>query len=108
MISPAPTPFNKTTVLTLVPRYVIVNQLETPIVIMQKSSDKREPNRQILLRDQIHSYNFQEKKARFIMIREVSKNESDMINRGKGIFNDLVNDESAWSSPFSIDELDDF
>ena len=42
------------------------------------------------------------------MIREVSKNESDMINRGKGMFSDLVNDESVWSSPFSIDELDDF
>ena len=42
------------------------------------------------------------------MIREVSKNESDMINRGKGMFSDLVNDENVWSSPFSIDELDDF
>ena len=39
MISPAPSPFIKTTVLTLVPRYVIVNQLNSPIVVMQKSQD---------------------------------------------------------------------
>jgi len=38
----------------------------------------------------------------------MSTNESELVNRGKGLFNDLVNDETAWSSPFSIDELDDF
>lgn len=31
-----------------------------------------------------------------------------MVNRGKELLGDLVNDEGAWSSPFSIDELDDF
>jgi hypothetical protein len=38
IISQAPTPFNKTTTLTLVPRYVILNQLEIPIVIKQKNT----------------------------------------------------------------------
>lgn len=33
IISQAPTPFNKTTLLTLVPRYIVINQLEAPIVL---------------------------------------------------------------------------
>lgn len=108
MISPAPTPFNKTTVLTLVPRYVIVNQLGSPIVLMQRSTDKRQINKQILVRDNIHSYNFQEKKERFLMVREITKNEEDIVMRGKNLFSDYALDDKFWSSPFSLDELDDF
>ncbi len=59
IISQAPTPFNKTTTLTLVPRYVILNQLEIPIVIKQKNtSSSNQANKQILMRDQQIAYNF--------------------------------------------------
>lgn len=35
-IESAPTPFNKTIIIKILPRYVIVNQLQKPIIIKQK------------------------------------------------------------------------
>ena len=42
------------------------------------------------------------------MLRQLSKDEEQQVQRTKSVFSDLANDESFWSSPFSIDELDDF
>ena len=42
------------------------------------------------------------------MIRQLSKEEGIQVSKGKTIYPDLANDEAFWSSPFSIDELDDF
>jgi hypothetical protein len=42
------------------------------------------------------------------MIRQLSREEVTSVQKGKGIFSDIANDETFWSSPFSIDELDDF
>jgi len=32
-------PFNKTTIMTLVPRYVLINKLDTPVIIRQRMGD---------------------------------------------------------------------
>jgi hypothetical protein len=42
------------------------------------------------------------------MLRQLSKDEEFQVQRNKSLFSDLANDENFWSSPFSIDELDDF
>lgn len=60
------------------------------------------------MRDQQFAYDFQHRKDRFIMIREATQDEEVAISNGKPLFNDIANDETFWSSPFSIDELDDF
>jgi hypothetical protein len=75
---------------------------------MQRSTDKRQVNKQILVRDTIHVYNFQEKKERFLMMREITKSEEDIVMRGKNLFSDFALDDKFWSTPFSLDELDDF
>lgn len=49
------------------------------------------------------TYFFESKKERFVMIREPS---NDELSSSK-IQDNLANDEN-WSSPFSIDDVEDF
>ena len=42
------------------------------------------------------------------MIREITKNEDEMVLRGKNLFPDYALEDKFWSSPFSLDELEDF
>lgn len=49
------------------------------------------------------TYFFESKKERFIMIREPSNEELSTSTLQEELANDL-----AWSSPFSIDDVEDF
>lgn len=104
MIEQGPTPFNKTTIVTVVPRYIIVNQLEGSLVVKQRCHGSK----QLLLKEQAQSYNFQTRGERMIMIRQVHKEEDARLALGGKLFEDLGSDDHFWSSPFSIDDIDDF
>ena len=42
------------------------------------------------------------------MVREPIDDELNSIKRGKGVFSDMASDESKWSCPFSIEDIEDF
>jgi len=72
--------------------------MNIPLVIKQKNKSN-----QILFKSASMTYFFESKKYRFIMIREPSNDEANYSK----IQEDLANDEN-WSSPFSIDDVEDF
>jgi|LauGreDrversion4_2_1035121.scaffolds.fasta_scaffold104595_2 hypothetical protein len=72
--------------------------MNIPLVIKQKNKSN-----QILFKSASMTYFFESKKDRFIMIREPSNDEANYSK----IQEDLANDEN-WSSPFSIDDVEDF
>jgi len=50
-------------------------------------------------------YFFENKKERFIMIREPNVDET----QGQRLDSEIANDEASyWSTPFSIDDVEDF
>jgi len=64
---------------------------------------------QVLVSNQPLSYAFEVKKDRQIMLREPSHDENIGLSMGQNLYPDLANDESKfWSSPFSIDDVEDF
>lgn len=72
--------------------------MNIPLMIKQKNKSN-----QILFKSASMTYFFESKKDRFIMIREPSNDEANYSK----IQEDLANDEN-WSSPFSIDDVEDF
>jgi len=64
---------------------------------------------QIVIDNQTMSYAFEVKRDRQIMLREPTHDEIIGLSLGQGVYPDLANDESKfWSSPFSIDDVEDF
>ncbi len=57
----------------------------------------------MLFKGQIMTYFFESKKDRFIMIREPTSDELYTSNMQEDLSNEV-----NWSSPFSIDDFDDF
>jgi hypothetical protein len=103
-ISTASAPFNKTLIVTILPRYVIVNKVGRPLVLKQRGQKS-----QIVIDNQTMSYAFEVKRDRQIMLREPTHDENIGLTLGQEVYPDLANDEAKfWSSPFSIDDVEDF
>jgi|LauGreDrversion4_2_1035121.scaffolds.fasta_scaffold37192_5 hypothetical protein len=52
---------------------------------------------------------FESNKDRLLMIREPNHDELIGLSNGNDIYQDLANDEKLyWSTPFSIDDVEDF
>ena len=89
VIVSASSPFNKTVVIEVVPRFVVINQLQTPLVIKQKNSKN-----QVLIQGEQVVYNFDTKSTRLLMIRQSSKDELMGISQGKKLYQDLGSDDA--------------
>eukprot|EP00347_Sterkiella_histriomuscorum_P017164 403350423 len=104
VIQTAPSPFNKTTLISVVPRFLIINQLGHPVVIKQRGCSS-----QVLMINQQMPYNFEKNLNRQIMIRQPPNMELKQFSIQKRLFQDQADDElQFWSQPFSIDDVEDF
>jgi hypothetical protein len=123
-ISLAPAPFNKTIILTIVPRYLIVNKLKKSIAIRQTFNSKslkesvdenvfvskfKNDSENELLTQEIHFQRQKEKMVNNIKIEAENKislriveNVEDRMEWNGGY------ETSEWTLPFSVDQLDDF
>mmetsp|Transcript_23040 Transcript_23040/g.22424 ORF Transcript_23040/g.22424 Transcript_23040/m.22424 type:complete len:128 (-) Transcript_23040:2585-2968(-) len=93
-------PFNKSVLVKVVPRYLIINQLGTPLVIKQKGKKS-----QVLIQKQ-EAFNFEQKTNKLIQVRSMMKEEQQVVEKGKALF--PSEEETYWSPPFSIEDIDDF
>lgn len=93
-------PFNRTKIIKIVPRYIIYNNLDHPIIVKQKNNTK-----QYLIQPQAKEIYFFEnsEKDAFMMIRQLDEDE-DQCRLQKF----ASNNENMWSSCFSIEDIEDF
>jgi hypothetical protein len=95
-ISTATQPFNKTLLIQILPRYVLINQLSKPLVIKQQTQTS-----QLLLKGSPVPFYFQSKKDLYLMLRQPSKDELIGLSMDKPLYQDLAAEEfKFWSSPF--------
>ena len=94
-------PFSRTKFIKIVPRYILLNNLHEAIIFKQKNH-----TRQYVLEPQAKQiYNFEDKNDKdcFLMVRQKDDDESNTT-----IPNHPAGNENMWSSPFSIEDIEDF
>ena len=101
-ISEAQYPFNLTTVVTIVPRYLFINQLENPIIISQFETSQNiilNPGKTPL------AYQFQ-----YVQKAENKKIIISQPQLPEGSTTETISTKqpSRWSKPFYIDNIDSF
>ena len=62
----------------------------------------------MLLQGSQTPYNFEQRSPRQIMIRQAGRDELFAVSQGKKLYQDLAQADQFWSSPFAIEDLDDF
>ena len=96
-ISRAPAPYSLTTVVYIVPRYILINNLNYPIEIREageKSAGSLPENSQIIPPGERLNYMFMENTSyKSIKIRDYSESQED---------------SKRWSSGFPIEDIEDF
>mmetsp|Transcript_3171 Transcript_3171/g.4837 ORF Transcript_3171/g.4837 Transcript_3171/m.4837 type:complete len:102 (-) Transcript_3171:349-654(-) len=95
-LSPAPAPYNKTKVLKILPRFVVINNLDEPVLVMQEGDESGNAKYVQTIARKEAGLNGNAKEAHF----GKPKGESIFIKfRLKGYL---------WSKKIPIEELDDF
>ena len=102
LISQMEFPYNETKVVTLIPRYVIVNATHRPIIFTQDSGTSQ---KQIYLnpKDETPYFFENQEKKNYIKIRELAPEEDSLDISSKGKIEDHL-----WSSCISPEEIEDF
>lgn len=83
------------------PRFIVLNNLEVPLVLKQKNHEKQK----ILLPNEKEIYNFENKeKFPYMQVRQQFKKEitEQKLSIAQGMTDNM------WSSAFSIEDLEDF
>ena len=94
-IGGAPSPYSLTTVIYIVPRYILINNLEYPLEIAQKLEKGKTPHSVIIAQGERINYIFEEETPhKWIKIRDYSP--TDPLEEGR------------WSSGFIIEDIEDF
>mmetsp|Transcript_8999 Transcript_8999/g.8375 ORF Transcript_8999/g.8375 Transcript_8999/m.8375 type:complete len:109 (-) Transcript_8999:1501-1827(-) len=91
--------FSRTSLIIVAPRYVIVNRLGQPVVAREAGGD------QMVITNDLNLVHFSQQKL--LMLRDLTHEEMKEEG-GVQVNNQLQGQIGVWSSPFSVEEVQEF